>query len=422
MKVIKVENLSKAYRIGLKEKRSDTLGGSIVNFIKKPINNFKRLKSLSSISEKSIEDDVFWALKDINFEVKEGEILGIIGKNGAGKSTLLKILSRITEPTTGKIEINGRVASLLEVGTGFNPELTGRENTYLNGTILGMTKKEIDKKFDEIVEFSGVEKFIDTPVKRYSSGMRVRLAFAVAAFLEPEILIIDEVLAVGDAEFQKKCLGKMQDISSNQGRTVMFVSHNMMAVQSLCNKCMVLNNGKIKYIGITYEGIQSYQRSNSNNLINDQIWINTSSVNDHRAYIKQISVKPLNGEYITFESGLLLEFIIHSNIENQLLDLTFSLKNMENVLYFTHGNYVAEKNRLAKGIYILNIELQPFILNEGQYYLDVWLGLGATELIDKKLESVIVFEVQSSTIDHIIKPLPGLIRPKLNYKIFYEIY
>ena len=194
--------------------------------------------------------DIFWALKDINFEVKKGEVLGIIGKNGAGKSTLLKILSRITEPTGGRIEIYGRIASLLEVGTGFNPELSGRENVYLNGTILGMTKKEIDLKFDEIIDFSGVEKFIDTPVKRYSSGMKVRLAFAVAAHLDPEILIIDEVLAVGDAEFQKKCLGKMHDVAENEGRTVLFVSHNMSAVQTLCSRSVVLENGCLIFLGL----------------------------------------------------------------------------------------------------------------------------------------------------------------------------
>ena len=200
----------------------------------------------------------FWALKDVSFEIKAGDVVGIIGRNGAGKSTLLKILSRITEPTEGRITLNGRVASLLEVGTGFHPELTGRENIYLNGTILGMMRREITKKFDEIVAFAEVEKFLDTPVKRYSSGMYVRLAFAVAAHLEPEILIVDEVLAVGDAQFQKKCLGKMQDVSRQEGRTVLFVSHNMSAITSLCNRVILLNKGTVQFNGSPQEGIDLY--------------------------------------------------------------------------------------------------------------------------------------------------------------------
>jgi lipopolysaccharide transport system ATP-binding protein len=190
-----------------------------------------------------------WALRDVNFEVKQGEVMGIIGRNGAGKSTLLKLLSKVTQPSTGNMKVKGRIASLLEVGTGFHPDLTGRENVFLNGAILGMTKREIKSKFDEIVDFAGVERYIDTPVKRYSSGMYVRLAFAVAAFLEPEILIIDEVLAVGDAEFQKKCLGRMKDVSVNDGRTVLFVSHNMGAIRGLCNTAILLENGTIKASG-----------------------------------------------------------------------------------------------------------------------------------------------------------------------------
>ncbi|MEJ1936812.1 ABC transporter ATP-binding protein, partial [Nostoc sp. NIES-2111] len=200
----------------------------------------------------------FWALKDVSFEIKQGDRVGIIGCNGAGKSTLLKILSRITEPTTGRIQAKGRVASLLEVGTGFHPELTGRENIYLNGAILGMSKAEIKRKFDEIVAFAEVDKFLDTPVKRYSSGMYVRLAFAVAAHLEPEILVVDEVLAVGDAAFQKKCLGKMEDVAKNEGRTVLFVSHNMAAIRSLCHNCIFLQNGTLSFIGDVEEGIEKY--------------------------------------------------------------------------------------------------------------------------------------------------------------------
>ncbi|WP_460546425.1 ABC transporter ATP-binding protein, partial [Echinicola sediminis] len=259
--IIKVENLSKRYRLGLKEKKTNTLAGQVGNILKYPWENFQRLRKLGRFGEE--DDSIFWALKDINFEVKEGEVLGIIGKNGAGKSTLLKILSQITEPTSGKITLHGRVASLLEVGTGFHPELTGRENIYMNGTILGMTRREIDQKLDEIIDFSGVEKFVDTPVKFYSSGMKVRLGFSVAAHLEPEILIIDEVLAVGDYDFQKKCLGKMEDVSKNQGRTVLFVSHNMAAVQNLCNRIIYLSDGKVKIDGEVETSIYQYLNGNS---------------------------------------------------------------------------------------------------------------------------------------------------------------
>lgn len=254
--VIKVQNLSKRYRLGLKEKQAETLVGQVSQAIRSPWDNLKRLRALNKFSE--VNESVFWALKDVSFEVKEGEVLGIIGKNGAGKSTLLKILSQITEPTSGKIEIHGRVASLLEVGTGFHPELSGRDNIYMNGTILGMTRKEIYSKLDEIIDFSGVEKFIDTPVKFYSSGMKVRLGFSVAAHLEPEILIIDEVLAVGDFEFQKKCLGKMDDVSKNQGRTVLFVSHQMDAIKSLCSNVLLMKDGKVVINSDTNSVISRY--------------------------------------------------------------------------------------------------------------------------------------------------------------------
>lgn len=246
---IKVEGISKCYRIGLKEQVHDSMGGAIIDFIKNPLKNYREYRSLykfDDVKDNSFAGsaDVIWALRDVSFTVQKGEAVGIIGRNGAGKSTLLKILAKITDPTRGRAEIYGRVSSLLEVGTGFHPELTGRENIYLNGTILGMRKSEIDRKFDEIVDFSGVEKFIDTPVKRYSSGMRVRVAFAVAAYLEPEILIIDEVLAVGDEEFQNKCLGKMEDVAK-QGRTVLFVSHNLAAVQTLCSRGILLRSGSV---------------------------------------------------------------------------------------------------------------------------------------------------------------------------------
>jgi len=255
---IRVENLSKRYRIGLKEEMHETLFEAVTDFVKRPVKNLRRLRRLSTFSTDGLEaDDIIWALKDVSFEVKRGEVLGIIGRNGVGKSTLLKILSRITDPTEGRAIIKGRVSSLLEVGTGFHPELTGRENVYLNGTILGMRKTEIDRKFDEIVAFAEVEKYIDTPVKRYSSGMKVRLAFAVAAHLEPEILLVDEVLAVGDVGFQKKCLGKMGDVAK-EGRTVLFVSHNMGAASNLCTRGVLLEGGRVAEIGPIEEVVSAY--------------------------------------------------------------------------------------------------------------------------------------------------------------------
>jgi len=288
--VIKIENLSKLYRLGqigtgtlshdlnrwwrmniLRQPDPYTKVGQVNNLA--PLNPPKGGKANSpSFGGGRGEADLVWALKDINFEVKQGEVLGIIGKNGAGKSTLLKILSKVTSPTTGSIKVKGRIASLLEVGTGFNPELTGRENIYMNGTIMGMRKWEIDKKFDEIIDFAGVAKYIDTPVKRYSSGMTVRLGFAVAAHLEPEILVVDEVLAVGDAEFQKKAIGKMQEVSQGQGRTVLFVSHNMAAVKSLCKSGIVLANGSVNYSGNSAEAITNYLTQNNYNELQAEIF------------------------------------------------------------------------------------------------------------------------------------------------------
>ncbi|HPI30847.1 MAG TPA: polysaccharide ABC transporter ATP-binding protein [Bacteroidales bacterium] len=272
-KVIQVENLSKQYRLGFVG--SNTLKDDINRYwarirgkedprLKVGDANMLASDKQLNVSAK-LRSDYIWALKDINFNVQQGEVLGIIGKNGAGKSTLLKILSKVTAPTTGSVKVKGRIASLLEVGTGFHPELSGRENIFLNGAILGMTKTEIRSKFDEIVDFSGVENYIDTPVKRYSSGMYVRLAFAVAAHLDPEILIVDEVLAVGDSEFQKKALGRMQNVSHSEGRTVLFVSHNMSAIQTLCETCILLKNGKIVSNGKTIEVVSNYLKQNTAN-------------------------------------------------------------------------------------------------------------------------------------------------------------
>ena len=256
--VISIENLSKYYRLGTIGNR--TLNEDLNRWWARLHGNSDPTLKIGETDYGNREDEYIWALKDVSFQVLQGEVLGIIGRNGAGKSTLLKILSQVTAPTSGEVKVKGRIASLLEVGTGFHPELTGRENIYLNGAILGMSRPEIDRKLDEIIDFSGVEKFIDTPVKRYSSGMYVRLAFAVAAHLEPEILIVDEVLAVGDAEFQKKCLGKMSDVAS-EGRTVLFVSHNMAAVENLCKAGIVLRGGRLEYLGTQTDAIKNYLSS-----------------------------------------------------------------------------------------------------------------------------------------------------------------
>jgi lipopolysaccharide transport system ATP-binding protein len=332
---IRVEGLSKAYRIGLKEQQHETMLGALAAWVKSPLRNFREVRSLSSfgdlkadhrpqttdhgpqttdhgpqttdqepgqqrsvvssqlsvVSSAAPPSDIIWALKDVSFEVKHGEAVGIIGRNGAGKSTLLKILCRITEPTRGRATVYGRVASLLEVGTGFHPDLTGRENVYLNGTILGMKKREINTRFDEIVEFSGVEKFIDTPVKRYSSGMRIRLAFSVAAHLEPEILIVDEVLAVGDAEFQRKCLGKMQDVAG-QGRTVIFVSHNMGAIKALTHAAVLLNNGRLEVLGQCGKVIEHYLRNYQDHSSADVDSARRSRP-DHGTKVRLTCIKPL---------------------------------------------------------------------------------------------------------------------------------
>lgn len=261
--VIQVEKLSKLYKLG--EIGTGTISHDLKRWwatTRGKEDPYAKIGSVNDRTKKS-ESDYVWALEDVNFKVNAGEVLGIVGRNGAGKSTLLKLLSKVTSPTRGKIKINGRIASLLEVGTGFHPELTGRENIFLNGAILGMTKAEIKSKFDEIVDFSGVEKYVDTPVKRFSSGMYVRLAFAVSAFLEPEILVIDEVLAVGDVEFQRKCLGRMKDVSENDGRTVLFVSHNMGSVLQLCSRCIMMENGKLKLDGKPSDIVDEYFKSNA---------------------------------------------------------------------------------------------------------------------------------------------------------------
>lgn len=252
---ITADGLSKAYRLGKQTRSPDTLVGALKAVARYPLDNFRHLRSLTQTH--SDDPHLLWALRDASFEIKQGDVVGVVGRNGSGKSTLLKLLSRITDPTSGSARILGRVSSLLEVGTGFHPELSGRDNIYLNGTILGMSKREVDRKFDEIVDFSGVARFLDTPTKRYSSGMQVRLAFSVAAHLEPDVLIVDEVLAVGDAEFQRRCLGKMQEVATG-GRTVLFVSHNMSTIGQLCNVGMLLSHGRITATGALKQVVQAY--------------------------------------------------------------------------------------------------------------------------------------------------------------------
>lgn len=394
--VISVENLSKAYRLG------------VINhgMLYKDIQSWwARLRGKDDPNtvigmynkEQMDGEDRFWALKDICFDVKQGDRIGIIGKNGAGKSTLLKILSRVTAPTSGNVRVKGRIASLLEVGTGFHPELTGRENVHLNGAILGMTKDEITKKFHEIVDFAGIDRFIDTPVKRYSSGMYVRLAFAVAAHLEPEILVVDEVLAVGDVEFQKKAIGKMEDVSKEEGRTILFVSHNMAAVDNLCTKSFVLNEGKIAFSGTSTEGISYYMESIIENgdfrselLYQDDV---AKSVQ-----IKSIRVHNHKGVYKTiFEYSesifLNIEFIQRKSIGNYYIIIVI-VDSMGNYLYTTasHDYQGTDFRSLSPGKYCINAELPGKILKPGKYRITISITESGLGPYDKKSD-VLSFEI-----------------------------
>lgn len=336
---INVEGLGKRYRIGVLQKRHDTLRDLIASKFKSFTGEGRQVTSPGPQSSVSSPSDTIWALKDVSFEVKRGEVVGFIGRNGAGKSTLLKILSRITEPTKGTADIYGRVASLLEVGTGFHPELTGRENIFLNGAILGMRKAEIMRKFDEIVEFAEIEKFIDTPVKHYSSGMYVRLAFAVAAHLEPEILLVDEVLAVGDVPFQKKCLGKMGDVAK-EGRTVLFVSHNMVAVQTLCKRAFLLDAGRLQLQGAVSEIVTSYLRAGLAQYdANERVWPNiTTAPGNETVRLHRISVKPEDGkpgDVITMQMPLSIEVEYWNLLPAVHLHVTLHIYNDQGIIAFT---------------------------------------------------------------------------------------
>ena len=383
--ILKAENISKQYRLG--QVGTGTLSHDLNRWwheIRGKENPYLKIGEVNDRSTKG-ESDYVWALQDINFEVERGEVLGIIGKNGAGKSTLLKILSKVTAPTTGSIKSRGRIASLLEVGTGFNGEMTGRENIFLNGAILGMTKKEITAKIDEIIEFSGCERYIDTPVKRYSSGMTVRLAFAVAAFLEPEILVIDEVLAVGDAEFQKKAIGKMQDISRSGGRTVLFVSHNMAAIQKLCTKCILLQNGRFILQGKTEDVIQCYlEQSNSNQ---SEYLFEKPKSTEVLAFATKLRIEDIDGNLIPeIPVGkpwqVKLFITVREPIKKMVIGL--GMQDMHESPIRTAWSVAEDKE---KGNYVASFIEKNIYFNPGQYKLIIGLskGLENIQYIDKDI-------------------------------------
>lgn len=381
---IRVENIGKLYRLG--EVGTGTISHDLNRAWARLRGKEDPMSKLGETNDRAIKgnSDYVWSLKDVTFEVEKGEVLGIIGRNGAGKSTLLKILSKVTAPTTGSIKINGRIASLLEVGTGFHPELTGRENIFLNGAILGMTKAEIHSKFDEIVDFSGVERYIDTPVKRYSSGMYVRLAFAVAAFLEPEILIVDEVLAVGDAEFQKKCIGRMKDVSVNDGRTVLFVSHNMSAINELCTKGLLLKHGSVIAQGGTRKIIDNYIDSGASSSIY------SAEVIDQKGSGQFISVKFFNqkGENKNvFLSGELPYIEIDYSINRSCSNFNVSaaiFDVFESHVYSTADTDLNDSliGRRENGLYKVKFPLDINGLNTGIYKAKFLMGTMHTELFD----------------------------------------
>ena len=416
--VLDIENVSKQYRLG--EVGTGTLQHDLKRWwanITGKEDPFLKIGETNDRTSKG-DSDYVWALKDINFQIEQGQAVGIIGRNGAGKSTLLKLLSRVTKPTTGSIKYKGRIASLLEVGTGFHPEMTGRENIYLNGAILGMTRREITRKFDEIVDFAGVERYIDTPVKRYSSGMYVRLAFAVAAHLESEILIVDEVLAVGDAEFQKKCLGKMGDVTKGEGRTILFVSHNMTAVKELCDSGILMKNGQISYQGDMLDTVLEYQKDyelstsyQSTNL--------ESAVGNENIKILEFSTKPIKGEIIDIDSGIRVKLQFYNNLSEINLDATLELRNFEELVIYHVGKLISQNSDSKKGIYTLEFDMPAGMLNAGNYYFKLMFGKNQTELLFA-VDNLIGFEVENVKVGTKMHIYPGIIRPNFDYKVDFK--
>jgi len=418
--IIEVSNISKQYRLG--QVGTGTLSHDLNRWwhqVRGLGDPYLKIGEENDRSKKGLSNYA-WALRDINFEVKQGDVVGIIGRNGAGKSTLLKILSRTTAPSTGRIKIKGRVASLLEVGTGFHPDLTGRENVFLNGAILGMRRNEIKNKFDEIVDFAGVEKYIDTPVKRYSSGMYVRLAFGVAAHLEPEILIVDEVLAVGDAEFQKKALGKMKDVSNNDGRTVLFVSHNMTAVNSLCDSIIYLRNGRVEEIGETDAVINAYLTAGTE-ITTRYKWAEPNRPGDATAILHEARLIDYDGndiDAIDFYKGGGIQFTYQV-----LLDGVAPVPNLH--LFNQKGDHVftsAESSDAVenkKGVYKTTMWIPPHLLNDGRYVAGIAISTFAPERVHFYEKEAIVFDVIEDMNLRNIEyrgQMPGIVRPMLQWE------
>ena len=416
---LEVENLSKQYRLG--QVGTGTLSHDLNRWWHKIRGKEDPYLKIGEINDrtKSGNSDYVWALRDVDFKIEQGDAVGIIGRNGAGKSTLLKLLSKVTKPTTGNIKVKGRIASLLEVGTGFHPEMTGRENIFLNGAILGMTRREIKSKFDEIVDFAGIERYVDTPVKRYSSGMYVRLAFAVAAHLESEILIVDEVLAVGDAEFQKKCLGKMGDVSKGEGRTVLFVSHNMTAVKELCNKGILMKNGTISHQGNVLETILEYQKDYE--LLTTYLAKNfEEAVGNNNIKILEFSAKPINGKIIDIESGIQIKLQFYNALPNINLDATFELRNFEELIVYHVGKLISQSKDSKIGIYTIEFDMPAGMLNAGNYYFKLFFGKDQAELL-LGADNLIGFEVENVKSGIKTHIYPGVIRPDFEYKLDFQL-
>jgi len=416
---IRVKNLSKQYRIGGPQVPYKTIRESLIEAGRAPFRRMRKLLCGHAYGAAEM-DATIWALKDVSFEVKRGEVVGIIGRNGAGKTTLLKILSRITEPTEGYAEVHGRVGSLLEVGTGFHPELTGRENIYLNGAILGMKRAEIERKFDEIVDFAEIERFLDTPVKHYSSGMYVRLAFAVAAHLEPDILLVDEVLAVGDAEFQKKCLGKMKEVTK-EGRTVLFVSHNLSAVQRLCESSFVLDQGHLIFQGIAQAGVARYidiVRSRRGNAILFKESKVDTGLRFVSCYVAEEPGKPVNYLRYTVGGHLVIEYEVSRILHGA--QVTFELWHSEYgcVLSSTSLDRGVRTSTLSPGIYRSELTIPPFLIRPGAYWVTLSASVPGIQMFDE-IEQACQFDVtdDGSPIALLSQGRRGIILPVLEWQI-----